>query len=160
MHKEQEETKKNIRALSRKRFPKQLQNGTGDMVDIDMVREDHLRKHDVVEKVFARIEKLEAQLAKEHEKMLKELDKYYDYVEAETGFRPYNESGHTISNYSKTKQIMLHRRPVIEFDDGILIAKQMIDKCFNKWGAGADKRLFLLFRGLSKLIQKVCCGKI
>jgi len=123
-----------MRKISRKNMPEELANFKGNPVPIELVREDHLKRHLVVENIFDDVLKFEKRLKKFKSTILNKIIKYEDWITKHNDVEDAKFENITLTNYEGTKQVMIKSGAFIDFDENLSLAKAKIDKCFKKWG--------------------------
>lgn len=112
--------------------PDPMINHKGNEVPKNMVRKDHLRRDKTVRKIFVIAEKLEQKIISDKHKMLKEIEKFKKWLEknyeAEADFQNL-----TLSDYSNQMKVEIKSAAVIEFDEKIQIAENIIKQLVGKW---------------------------
>ncbi len=123
----------------------ELLNGSGKWVPKKNIPKKDLKRDSIVSKLFSRAEKTESNIRTFKDTVLKEVNSWIEYLEEEAGI-----SGATLKNtkgnicltdLAGQKQIIVKINDMIEFDEGLNIAKTLIDECLSSWSEGANDNI-------------------
>jgi len=114
------------------------------------------KKRDVlVEKLIRKAVKLSKALAEFKEEAFDEIEKYLSWVKEKYGVNLYTDKGNKqLSNFSNTQRIDVLVASIVEFDERIAMAKQLIDECIHEWSGGANDKIRMLVEHAFKVDKK------
>ena len=86
------------------------------------------------------------------EKIDMDMDRFLESVAAEYGE---NWKGNALlRNFDQSKEVQVKYGQTIGFDERLQIAKQLIDKCIEKWSEGSDMKIRMLVNQAFKVDKK------
>lgn len=127
--------------MKKKNMPQQLANSRGNLIDIELVRPEHLKKHEAVETVFKEVEKLLDRMTKSKKKIIKKIIAYLAWQAKRNGIDDPQWEDVNLSNYPTTMRIMIKNNTSIEFDENLQLARKKIDECLDEWTSKANPNI-------------------
>jgi hypothetical protein len=119
-------------------------NRNGKPVSPEHINKVVKKRDQVVSKIMAKALRLEGNIKKAKMDILKEVDRYLQALakasEADMSIKD-SKGNITLTDYSGLNQIEVSINDLVEFDERILVAKDLIDKCLNKWADGANENI-------------------
>ena len=138
------------------RGQKYLMNASGEEISLCNIKPEDKKKHQTVEKIFERIMVLRKRIIAEKSKIDSLVENYNLYLASR-----HNEKVPpmhcTLTNFSSTKQVIIKKSDVLEFDEKVLYAISKIKKCLEKWGSDSHPNLALITSEIFKIERS---GKI
>ena len=101
---------------------------------------DRKRDHEV-EMAIKEALALELRMKNLKEKILGRIMKYRAAMEKETGVKLEGKGNLCLTNFSGDKQLEFSMNDIIDFDDKIQIARQMIGECIGEWSEDSNRNL-------------------
>ncbi len=116
-----------------------LIDSDGNKVNTKYIGKDMLKRDKVVNGLFKDAEKLHGQLIKTKEKMLIKIDEYLESVADQYSVE---WKGNTaLLNFSAKRKVEITISDRISFSEKLNIAKELIDRCIEKWSKDASDKL-------------------
>ncbi|HEQ72567.1 MAG TPA: DUF3164 family protein [Spirochaetia bacterium] len=116
-------------------------DGRGKAVPPKYVPEIDRKRDYVVESIVNDALKLHTLMKKKKEKYLAQLTRYLAYLERSIGHELTTKGNVQLTGFSGDKQVIVAINDIIDFDERILVAKELIDDCLKKWSMNADPNL-------------------
>lgn len=138
---------------------KYLVNSSGKEVPVNLVRRDHLKRHETVESIFNAAGRYEKQLKRFKEKMLIKIDNYREWLALHNKVDEPEWENLTLTNYPGTLQVVIKSNKVIEFDETLQLAKAKIDSCISNWSEGTNQNIKTLVDTYFRVGQKGLINK-
>lgn len=115
---------------------------------------DKLRDR-VVGKLARRAETLSGQIAAFKQLVFDDVEKYIEDVARKYGIDERTEVGNKVlTDFSNTVKLEIKVNKYIDFDERLALAKEMIDRCIERWVAGSADQIEILIRDAFKVDQK------
>lgn len=147
-------------AVNRKKLPPEMLDGRGKMITTGVIREEHLVKHFSVERMFKKVASIENQLGKAKAQIMRELEKYQNWIVKYNNMEDAKFENLTLANYSNTLQVQMKtNNDIVEFDENLQLAKVKIDSCFARWGEASHQNLKVLVDDYFKVGKKGLVNK-
>lgn len=124
------------------------ENAKGAFVPDSKVKPIDKLRNEVVLKGIKRAKVAQQMLAKTKTLMFEEIGDFLDLSAADYGVRLGGKKGNvTLTSYDGQYKIVLQQADHIEFDERLLIAKELVDKCLRDWSADASDNIKALITG-------------
>ncbi len=130
-----------------------LTNGKGKEIPIEMVRDDHLKKHKLVMKVFVAGVKLEQKIMKDKQRMLNRITAYQRWLEKHYG-GTVEFKNLILSDYSNEHKIEIKSNRIIEFDEKIQLAETLLKKSIKSWSKDSNRNMVVIIDEIFKTDKK------
>lgn len=143
--------------INNSKLPKRLLNKRGELVDTSLIRNDHLQKHVIAEKIGVQVFKFIKSLDKLNNQIKTGVTKYKKSLISDGKRESKQKFGVTINTYDDTFRIIEMYTKKIDMDDNIQIALSLLREYKEKWISGAHPIARTLFDKFLKLEKK---GKI
>lgn len=125
------------------------------LVPIKNIKPIDLDRDKVVKKLATRAEKLSAALAAFRTEASAEIDAFLDRSAARYGVSMAGEKGHvTLSSYDGRRRIQVAEAERLEFDEGLQVARKLVNKCLRRWSRNATQEIKALISDAFKVDQK------
>jgi len=106
----------------------------------------------LVERILKKVETTQLRMKQLKEKIDMDMDRFLESVAAEYGE---NGKGNALlRNFDQSKEVQVKYGQTIGFDERLQIAKQLIDKCIEKWSEGSDMKIRMLVNQAFKVDKK------
>jgi hypothetical protein len=145
--------------MKKKDLPKELKNNRGNVIPVENIRTDLIKKHLLVNDIFDIANALQDRMEKEKAKIYKKIQAYEKWIAKKNGVEDAAFENLNLSNYDGSICISIYNNSVVEFDEKIQLAKQKIDKCISRWGAGAPGEIKILIDKFFKVGKKGLLNK-
>jgi len=133
-------------------------DSAGDAVPPKHVKPEDKKRDALVEKLMGKASALSNKLADFKEAAYEDIDAFLDALEKQYGVTARNEGGNkVITNFSNTMKVEVRNHKVLDFDEKLLLAKTLIDKCIEKWSENSRSEIVVLVRDAFKVDEK---GKV
>lgn len=101
---------------------------------------DKLRDR-LVERHFAKAEKVRAAMATLKEATNEAVADHIETLFTEHGVKPNDGGNYTLTNFAGTQQVAVKVQHFMDFDERIEAAKAIVDECLEKWAEGGHENL-------------------
>lgn len=132
-------------------------DGSGNSVNPDHIHPITKRMDKDVERVMKKVLAIEKMMAKQKALVRKIMIAYEKYLERKTKVERTGKGNLTMSNYSNNMRIERDVNDIIEFDDRLQFALDMLKKCAKKWSGDANPALLTL---VDEVLQTRKRGKV
>lgn len=129
-------------------------NSRGNETAIEHIKPEHLKRDSVVKKCFNKVEKLKKQMEKTKQQVLKEINKYNDYLCKINGMEPTEINNLTLSSYDNTMQVNLKSSSVIDFDEHLQLAEIKVKECLKRWGKESHPNIVAIINNAFRTDKK------
>lgn len=117
-------------------------NRNGNAVNPKLIDPVAKRRDRVVERIIKKAEKLESMMLKVKQEIFNEVETYMNYIQKKSGAEEVDTKGNiTLSDYSSLKKVKIQINEMLEFDERLNVAKQLIDECLTEWASDAAEEL-------------------
>ena len=136
-----------------------VENGTRFWLDPEgsKVPETYVDKVDkkrdaLVERTIKKIENANLRLKQLKEKIEMEVDRFLDGIAEQYGE---DWKGNALlRNFDQSKEVQIKYGQTIGFDERLQVARQLIDRCIEKWSEGSDMKIRMLVNQAFKVDKK------
>jgi len=130
-------------------------DGQGDAIPVKYVDPVDKLRDRVVGKLARRAEALSGQIAAFKQLVFDDVEKYIEDVARKYGIDERTEMGNKVlTDFSNTVKLEIKVNKYIDFDERLSLAKEMIDRCIERWVAGSADQIEILIRDAFKVDQK------
>ncbi|BBO84507.1 sulfate transporter [Desulfosarcina ovata subsp. sediminis] len=120
-------------------------DGAGNAVPVKYVGQFDKMSDRVVGKLSRRAKQLSEQLANFKGDIFAEIDSLITEMKALYGEDHRTDVGNKVlSDFSNTLKVEIKVNKILEFDQRISLAKEIIDECIKRWSKGGDEKVKLL----------------
>ena len=127
----------------------------GDAIPPKYIDPIDKKRDKVVVKIIKKAEKLSKQIAKFKEEVFNEINAYLTWVEEQYNTTATTQKGNKqLSDFSNVYRVEILVSNIIEFDERLQIAKNLIDECIENWSNGADDKIKTLVEHAFKVDKK------
>lgn len=116
-------------------------NRNGKPVPVKQINKVTKRKDLTVTKIMKKAIKLEVMMSKFKYEIMEEVNKYLKYVENNAGVETNSKGNVVLSDYSGVNQIEISKNDMYEYDEKLIIAKDLIDECLVEWSSDSNINL-------------------
>jgi len=131
-----------------------LVNSKGKSIPVSLIQDETVKKHILVEKAFEKINRLQEKMEQEKERVYTMIEKYQEYLLKKNKIESAEFMNLTLTNYSNDRKIEIKSGRVIEFDEKLMIAKEKIYRCLDKWTEKSNEALKALIYGIFDVDKK------
>lgn len=107
-------------------------HSNGKAVAVTDVRPDHRERDRTVERLFARIKRLQQQMEDEKKAILEEVEEYKAIISAEYDASFSETGGITLTNFSGDKQVELKVNKQVQHDEKLDLAENLMRQALNE----------------------------
>lgn len=119
-----------------------MEDGQGRLVLVETIDPATLLKDDLVKRLVDQARGLQEILKTHKDEMLSEVASFVALSAEEYDVKYGGKKGNvTLTSYNGKMKIYKQVGDVIAFDEGLLIAKELIDKCLNEWTEGSNAHI-------------------
>ncbi len=140
-----------MRKINRKRLPKFYLDKDGVEVPTESIREDHLKRHLVVEEIFAHAGRLSKRMVSNKKTIVGKISKYDKWLSEFKNVENAEFGNVTITSYDGLMQVVRTSPKVQDLDEGKELAKAKIAQCIKKWEKGSNENLVAVTKKLLKM---------
>jgi hypothetical protein len=117
-------------------------DGKGDHIPIKYISSLDKLKDKVVSRLVKKAEKLNKQIEEFKKEVEDGVEKYIATVEKEYQVQERTKQGNkTITDFANTLKVEFNVAKLLDFDEKLELAKDLIDKCIVEWSKGANRKL-------------------
>ncbi|MHA1585658.1 MAG: DUF3164 family protein [Promethearchaeota archaeon] len=113
----------------------------GNTVPQRYVKPIDQKRDRVVEAIVNKALRLQKNMEQMKADIQQKLDKYVKFLEKETDVVRTGKGNMTLTNFSGDHQVEFAINDIIEFDEQLQMAKELIDRCLVKWTKEGNKNI-------------------
>lgn len=125
---------------------------SGEKVPVRYVDRTDKKRDMLVERTIKKIENANLKLKQLKEKIEMDVDRYLEAIAAEYGEDWKGNA--TLRNFDQTKEVQIKFGQTFSFDERLQVARQLIDKCIERWSEGSDMKIRMLVNQAFKVDKK------
>jgi len=135
-----------------------MRNAIGHLVPIESIKDIDLARDEFVRSAIARAEKLRASLVAEKKRLEDDLSAFLELSAEKYGVDLGGERGDVqLTTFDGCYQVQRAVSELINFDERLLAAKELVDQCLRKWSKDAGPELRTIIESAFQVDKK---GKI
>lgn len=132
-----------------------MKNSRGDLVPREKVKEVDVLRDQVVRQIVGQAQELSAEIKDFKDSAMGEADTFCRISHEEYGVTYGGRKGNiTLSTYDGEYRVSIEIQDVLEFDERLQVAKELVDKCILKWSDGAEANLRALVSNAFRVDKK------
>ena len=125
--------------------PGYRQDAKGRLVHESQIDAADLQRDELVRSLFARAEQLHEDLAAFKHQALDDIEAHIALVAEKYEIQVGGKKGNvTLMTYDGSLRIQRNVADRLVFDERLQVAKELVDRCINKWSGGANENLKVL----------------
>lgn len=129
-----------------------MEDAQGRLVMVENIDDAMLLKDDLVRRLVAKAHAAQEILKRRKDEMLSEVADFVAVSAEEHGVQYGGKKGNvTLTSYDGKMKIYKQVGDVIAFDEGLAVAKELIDKCLNEWTEGGNDHIRAVVENVFKL---------
>jgi len=132
-----------------------IKNSRGDLIPMDKVRPVDMLRDNVVNDIVTIALEMSKQLRDFKKYALGEATSFCDMSLEEYGVKYGGKKGNiSLTSYNGEFKVSIDVQDILEFDERLQAAKELVDVCINKWSDGANDNLRILVNDAFKVDKK------
>ncbi len=118
-------------------------NSKGETVPSQYVSKEDKKKNQIVTSVMKEARNIRTKMERFKEEIFKKIQIYMELLSPEH-FEDNWKGNLTLTNFYGTEQILVNVKDFIEFDEKLIVAKQIIDECIKEWSGNSNDKIKIL----------------
>ncbi len=124
----------------------------GAMIPVELIKSVDLTRDEVVYEIAKQSEKISEMMQKFKDEIFNLADDFIELSAKKFKVKLGGKKGNvTLLSYDGMFKVLIASEETITFDERLQVAKELIDKCINKWSTGAAKELSILVKDAFKV---------
>ena len=132
-----------------------MKNGRGDLVPTSKIKDVDLLRDDVVREIVDGAQNISAQLQSFKEMAMSMAESFCEISLEKHGVKYGGKKGNiSLTTYNGEFRVSIDVQDILEFDEQLQAAKELVDRCIRKWSDGAEDNLRILVNDAFRVDKK------